>query len=284
MPLSHPMPTGGTERAGDAFARYVVGWAARDAIAVLAPDGSAGLYRPGWLPVPDGVATTPPSIVLTSDGAVERLYSDVFSGTIELPATVTRAVARWVPDSRRGGAGAGPFAGAPIAGGDPIRNRGPPPADLLHAIPEYDRFPTVDELHREMAAIAERHPTITELRWIGHSRRGEAISLLTVRGGEAHALVLGGAHPNEPAGHLTTLALAGPSVQFCRTEGPASHIGSPTVSRRRGRASSSIRRRLSARKHGSRSICRWPGRCLRLLPPSGPPPAAGGRPETGSVS
>jgi len=80
--------------------------------------------------------------------------------------------------------------------------------ERLAAVPDYDRFATVDELVARTARLADDHPDRTRLRRIGTSRLGEPLHCLEIGGGERHAVVFGFPHPNEPIGGLTALHLA----------------------------------------------------------------------------
>ncbi len=85
-------------------------------------------------------------------------------------------------------------------------------ADELTTVPDIDAFAGVDELAEQTARLAAAHPDTITSRVVGHSARGEALTCLTVDGGptaRADAVVFGLAHPNEPAGSLTSLHLAG---------------------------------------------------------------------------
>ncbi|MDX2647618.1 M14 family zinc carboxypeptidase [Streptomyces sp. PA03-1a] len=68
-------------------------------------------------------------------------------------------------------------------------------------------FPSPGDVDRELAHIAEAHPHC-RLEQLGLSRGGRPVTMLTVPGGPRHVLVVAGPHPNEPAGHLTVLALS----------------------------------------------------------------------------
>lgn len=80
-------------------------------------------------------------------------------------------------------------------------------------IPEMPRFLAVDELHADLARLAERYPDLVRLRRVGTSRLGEPLHLLSIGQGRHNAFLFGCPHPNEPIGammvhHLTNL--------FCR--------------------------------------------------------------------
>ncbi|GGM11491.1 hydroxylacyl-CoA dehydrogenase [Streptomyces fumigatiscleroticus] len=69
-------------------------------------------------------------------------------------------------------------------------------------------YPTVTELTARARALAARRPDVCTLRQVGVSRAGRPLHLLSVGGAARAVLVVAGAHPNEPAGGLTLLALA----------------------------------------------------------------------------
>jgi hypothetical protein len=78
----------------------------------------------------------------------------------------------------------------------------------IAGVPDFEAFATVDELHEQARALAERFPELARLRRIGSSRLGEPLWCLTVGDGPRAALVVGFPHPNEPFGGLTALHLA----------------------------------------------------------------------------
>jgi hypothetical protein len=80
--------------------------------------------------------------------------------------------------------------------------------ELVDAVPEIDRFPTVDELLAAIDGVAPAAPGVVRRRRIGSSRLGEPIHVISVGDGPRTALVFGGVHPNEPIGGLTALHLA----------------------------------------------------------------------------
>ncbi|WP_219470178.1 M14 family zinc carboxypeptidase [Nonomuraea rhizosphaerae] len=80
--------------------------------------------------------------------------------------------------------------------------------DDLDAIPTFDRFATVDEVHATLARLAQSHPETASLRRIGTSRLGDPLLCLTVGVAPRHAIVAAGPHPNEPIGGLTVTHLA----------------------------------------------------------------------------
>ncbi|GAA3808129.1 M14 family zinc carboxypeptidase [Sphaerisporangium flaviroseum] len=79
--------------------------------------------------------------------------------------------------------------------------------EQMRRVPDFDRFPSVDEMHAELDELAARHPGLVRLRSIGTSRLGEPLRALTLGSGPRDALVIGGPHPNEPIGSLTVSQL-----------------------------------------------------------------------------
>jgi hypothetical protein len=78
------------------------------------------------------------------------------------------------------------------------------------AVPEMDRFLTVDELLAGFEHFAETYPEIARLRRVGTSKLGEPIRMLSIGSGSRQMLMFGCPHPNEPIGamlihHLTEL-------------------------------------------------------------------------------
>ncbi len=72
----------------------------------------------------------------------------------------------------------------------------------MAAVPEQDRFLTVDELHAGQDRIAAEFPEVASLRRVGTSRLGEPIRMLSIGKGSHHALLFGCPHPNEPIGAM----------------------------------------------------------------------------------
>lgn len=83
------------------------------------------------------------------------------------------------------------------------------PSELLSDLPTLDGFPTVDELHDFVSALADCHPDRVTLRDVGRSRAGDPIQLLSIRsdGARGDLLVVGQPHPNEPIGMATITVL-----------------------------------------------------------------------------
>ncbi|MGW4032988.1 M14 family zinc carboxypeptidase [Streptomyces sp. NPDC004838] len=91
-----------------------------------------------------------------------------------------------------------------------------PDAWVRHAVtlPETRAYPTVDELLSRFRELAALHPGLVTERRIGTSTLGEPLYSFTVGDGRPAAgeaggyVVVGGVHPNEPVGAVTTLHLA----------------------------------------------------------------------------
>ncbi len=78
----------------------------------------------------------------------------------------------------------------------------------MRAVPE-PRYPTVAELTSAARALAAQRPGLCTLREVGRSRAGRPLHLLSVGHTRRAVLVVAGAHPNEPTGGATLLAVAG---------------------------------------------------------------------------
>ncbi|CAL9618819.1 hypothetical protein SUDANB15_05779 [Streptomyces sp. enrichment culture] len=74
-------------------------------------------------------------------------------------------------------------------------------------------YPTVAELVSSARALAAQRPGLCVLRQVGVSRAGRPLHLLSVGHARRAVLVVAGAHPNEPAGGGTLLALARRALQ-----------------------------------------------------------------------
>ncbi len=68
------------------------------------------------------------------------------------------------------------------------------------AVPEMDRFYTVDELNAGIERLAAEYPEITSLRRVGTSKLGEPIKMLSIGNGAKNAFLFACPHPNEPIG------------------------------------------------------------------------------------
>ena len=62
---------------------------------------------------------------------------------------------------------------------------------------------TIDELNESSHQLVRDFPDLASIRVVGHTRRGDPIELLTIKGGAIQAFVFGGPHPNEPIGTMT---------------------------------------------------------------------------------
>lgn len=78
----------------------------------------------------------------------------------------------------------------------------------MAAVPEMDRFLTVDELNADFERIARDHADIATLERVGSSHLGEPISMLTIGTGQQHVLLFACPHPNEPIGAMMVHHLA----------------------------------------------------------------------------
>jgi hypothetical protein len=72
--------------------------------------------------------------------------------------------------------------------------------ELLKGVPEYERYPTLEEYEQEIERLAAS-PHVAR-REIGRSRDGRPISCLEVGDGPLHAVLVGAPHPEELAGTL----------------------------------------------------------------------------------
>ncbi|MGN6030457.1 MAG: M14 family zinc carboxypeptidase [Thermomicrobiales bacterium] len=72
----------------------------------------------------------------------------------------------------------------------------------MAAVPEIDRFLTVDELHAGMDQVTSDFPDLARIERVGSSTLGEPIRMLTVGSGPRHVLLVGCPHPNEPIGAM----------------------------------------------------------------------------------
>src|SRR5690554_856305 len=72
----------------------------------------------------------------------------------------------------------------------------------MAAVPEMDRFLTVDELNADFERIAGENSEIATLERVGSSQLGEPISMLSIGTGERNVLLFACPHPNEPIGAM----------------------------------------------------------------------------------
>ncbi|MFJ6074507.1 M14 family zinc carboxypeptidase [Streptomyces sp. NPDC093065] len=95
-------------------------------------------------------------------------------------------------------------------------------------VPPTPAYPGVDELVARFRELAARHPTLVTERRIGTSALGEPLYCFTVAEDRPTAeedggyVVVGGVHPNEPVGAVTTLHLA---TALCEDPDLRAHFG-----------------------------------------------------------
>lgn len=89
-------------------------------------------------------------------------------------------------------------------------------------VPDYQDFLSVDEMNLSSRRLLEQYPDLVSAKEIGKTRNGEPIELLTIAGGEAHAFVFGGPHPNEPIGCMTIEYL---SQRLCQDDTLRGELG-----------------------------------------------------------
>ena len=78
----------------------------------------------------------------------------------------------------------------------------------MSAVPEFDRFLTVDELVDDFRRIADEFPELATLERVGSSQLGEPIEMLSIGSGDRNILLFAFPHPNEPIGAMTVHHLA----------------------------------------------------------------------------
>ncbi len=78
----------------------------------------------------------------------------------------------------------------------------------MSAVPEFDRFLTVDELNEDFRRIASEYPEIARLERVGSSQLGEPIDMLSLGTGDRNILLFACPHPNEPIGAMMVHHLA----------------------------------------------------------------------------
>lgn len=74
--------------------------------------------------------------------------------------------------------------------------------EVASAMPEYQDFLTVDELHGALQSLKEEYPGIVSLSVLGETDRGNPIYEYRIGEGQNHALLYGFPHPNEPIGSM----------------------------------------------------------------------------------
>lgn len=80
--------------------------------------------------------------------------------------------------------------------------------ELLGNVPPLPRFLTAKELDEAALSLARQYPGTVRARRIGQTTHGDALIGLEAGEGDRTALIVGGAHPNDPVGTLTTLEVA----------------------------------------------------------------------------
>jgi hypothetical protein len=73
---------------------------------------------------------------------------------------------------------------------------------VVSAMPEYQGFLTVDELHEALQSLKEEYPAIVSLTVLGETDLGNPIYEFRIGEGKNHALIYGFPHPNEPIGSM----------------------------------------------------------------------------------
>jgi Zinc carboxypeptidase len=74
---------------------------------------------------------------------------------------------------------------------------------VVHQVPDYNAFLTVDELDESSRKLAEEFPDIVTLFEAGTSRAGHSILCMKIGDGPKNALCFACPHPNEPIGAMT---------------------------------------------------------------------------------
>ncbi|MBU6531872.1 M14 family zinc carboxypeptidase [Streptomyces mayonensis] len=105
-----------------------------------------------------------------------------------------------------------------------------PDAWVRHAatVPPAQAYPGVDELVARFRELADRYPALVTERRVGTSALGEPLYCFTVAEDRPTAeegggyVVVGGVHPNEPVGAVTTLHLA---TALCEDSDLRAHFG-----------------------------------------------------------
>jgi hypothetical protein len=73
---------------------------------------------------------------------------------------------------------------------------------IIHDVPDYQVFLTVDELKASTRQLANKHPNTVEVLPIGHSRQGDPIEAIRIGNGPRQALLFAMPHPDEPIGSM----------------------------------------------------------------------------------
>ena len=73
---------------------------------------------------------------------------------------------------------------------------------LLEKVPDFEYFYDTDTLFRHAKEKAEKNPDFCKLTYIGKSKAGEDIPMVSVGDGEVSILLFASPHPNEPIGAM----------------------------------------------------------------------------------
>ncbi len=74
--------------------------------------------------------------------------------------------------------------------------------EVVSAVPEYQDFLTVDELHQSLRDLKEKYPELISLELLAETDSGNPIYEFRIGEGKNHALLFGFPHPNEPIGSM----------------------------------------------------------------------------------
>ncbi len=74
--------------------------------------------------------------------------------------------------------------------------------DRLAKVPDYERFLVTDELYGHAVRVAQANPSLCSLQYVGESKDGERIPMVTVGRGKTPVLLFASPHPNEPIGAM----------------------------------------------------------------------------------
>ncbi len=74
--------------------------------------------------------------------------------------------------------------------------------EAVSAVPEYQDFLAVDELHQSLKDLKEKYPELISLAVLAETDSGNPIYEFRIGEGKNHALLFGFPHPNEPIGSM----------------------------------------------------------------------------------
>ena len=94
--------------------------------------------------------------------------------------------------------------------------------ERLARVPDFKIFYGVDELYNHAVRTAEANPAVCKLQYVGNSKAGEPIPMVSVGDGPVSVLLFASPHPNEPIGAMMAFFLldeliADPSLRQGRT-------------------------------------------------------------------